>query len=169
VAKSFLSTFLSRRPPIRPLALLPSALNLHMTTAMTLRLVEKHLSRALGLRNFQPGPDQRSLSSFTINDRDPLRDSALRESQLSSLASSRNAFTGVHDLLTGVLPQISGCELLRLFGLGKFQNFPPSLSPRALSPEVYDPSTCVFWNQRSICTPAFGSFRPNATCHVFPH
>jgi hypothetical protein len=74
-----------------------------------------------------------------------------------------------HDLSMGFLPQISGYEYLRLFGLQKFQNFPPTLSPGVLSLEVNDPSTCVFWNQRSICTLAFRIFRPNATCHMFPH
>jgi hypothetical protein len=34
---------MSRRQPIRPLSLLPSALNLHMTMAMTLHLAEKVL------------------------------------------------------------------------------------------------------------------------------
>jgi hypothetical protein len=48
MAKSFLITFLSRRPPIRPLSLLPSALNLHMTMAMTLHLAEKALVQSFG-------------------------------------------------------------------------------------------------------------------------
>jgi hypothetical protein len=48
MAKSFLSTFLSRRQPIRPLSLLPSALNLHMTMTMTLRLAEKVLVQSFG-------------------------------------------------------------------------------------------------------------------------
>jgi hypothetical protein len=41
----------------------------------------------------------------------------------------RTLLPRVHDLPTGVLPQISGCELLHLFRLRKFQNFPPALSP----------------------------------------
>jgi hypothetical protein len=66
---------------------------LHVTTVMTLRLAEKSLSRASGIQNFQPGPDQRSSSSFTINDRNPLWDSGLQKSQLPLLTSSQNSFT----------------------------------------------------------------------------
>jgi hypothetical protein len=48
VDKSFLITFLSQRQPIRPLALLPSTLNLYMTTTMTLRLAEKETVQSFG-------------------------------------------------------------------------------------------------------------------------
>jgi hypothetical protein len=99
---------------------------MHMTTAMTRCLAEKELVQSFGSLNFPRLPPPERL------------------------------LPRVHDLPTGVLPQISGCELFRLFGLQKFQNFPPALSPKVISPKVDDPSTCVFWNQRSICTMAFG-------------
>jgi hypothetical protein len=64
----------------------------------------------------------------------------------------------VHDFSMGVLPQINDCESLYLFGLQKFQTFLLALSPRVLSPEVNDPSTCVFWNQWLICTSGLREF-----------
>jgi hypothetical protein len=47
-AKPFLINFLSRRKPIWSLVPLPSTLNLHMTTTMTLRLAEKALVQSFG-------------------------------------------------------------------------------------------------------------------------
>jgi hypothetical protein len=103
-----------------------------------------------------------------INDWDPLRDSALQKSQLSSLASSQNDFTQ-SSWSTSVCPLTNQWLWITLtLRALEVSNFPPALSPGVLSPTVDDPSTCVFWNRWSIYTLAFGSFWPNATCHIFP-
>jgi hypothetical protein len=171
MAKSFLSTFLSRRQPIRPLALLPSALNLHMTMAMTLRLAEKVLVQSFGTSELSART--RSTVLVLFHDQRSRSTSGLRAS-------------GVSTFLACLLPECFYPEFMicrwvsshrsmtvNRFGSSGFKvsNFPPALSPGVLSPEVDDPSTCVFWNQWSICTLAFGPsgvFDPMQPVTSFP-
>jgi hypothetical protein len=82
MAKSFLSIFLSRRQPIRPLALLPSALNLHMTMAMTLCLAEKVLVQSFGTSELSTRT--RSMVLILLHDQRSRSTSGLRASGVST-------------------------------------------------------------------------------------
>jgi hypothetical protein len=163
---------MSRRPPIRPLSLLTSAFNLHMTMTMTLCLAKKVL-----VHRFETLEISSTTGSMVLI--------LFHDQQLRSTSGLRAS--GVSTFLACLLPerfypkfmicrQVSSHRsmVMNRFGSSSFrsfQNFPPTLSPRVLSPEVDDPSMCVFWNQRSICTLSFGPsgvFDPMQPITYFP-
>jgi len=154
-----------------PLALLFSALELHKTMVMTLQLAEKCLSRVSGLQDFQPGPDQRSSSSPTINDRDPLRDSMLWESQLFSLASSRHTFTQSSWSSDRCPPTYQRLWILSALQASKFSRFPPAFSlGGAFTRSQWSFNACPLESKVDIYSSLqdLGSFNPMQLNTPFP-
>jgi hypothetical protein len=114
---------------------------------MTLRLDEKKaLIQSFGnskLQNLQPRPNQQSLSSLMINNRDPLQDSMLREFVTFDLRFPLEySVPEVWDQAPRILFKSTALVHFGTLAFKSF-NFPHFLLPGTLLPKVNDLLTCV--------------------------
>jgi hypothetical protein len=138
-----------------------------MTMAMTLCLAEKVLVQSFGTSELSART--RSTVLVLFHDQRSRSTSGLRASGVSTFLACLlpECFYPEFMICRWVSSHRSmDCESLRLFGLQKFQTFLLHFLPECFSPEVDDPSTCVFWNQWSICTLAFGPSGVLTQCNL---
>jgi hypothetical protein len=92
-------------------------------------------------------------------------------SQFSSLfVSPRMVLPRVHDLMTCVLPQIDGSQLLRLFGLRRFQTLLLRVLPECFHPEFMICRHVPFWiyDPDSLRPSGSSAFGASGVC-LTPH